>query len=109
MNTPDLPEPVLDLLAAVLEALDIPNPATVGGTEAHDRVLNNRVVHTKIALRDILEEGAPLGVEWTTRYLRARLAETPPVGYVTSAQAQAALDTGKTWSEAVALPEEEGR
>ena len=97
------------LLAAVLEALDIPNPATVGGTEAHDRVLNSRVIHAKIALRDILTEGAPLGIEWTTRYLRERLADNPPTGYVTFAQAKAARDAGKTWSEAVALPAEEGR
>ncbi|GAA3301361.1 hypothetical protein [Streptomyces cinereospinus] len=104
MSTHDLPEPVRGLLAAVLDALDIPNPATTGGSAAHGRILNTRVTHAKIALRDILEEHAPLGIEWTTNYLRERLADTPPVGYVTSAQAQAALDAGKTWSEAVTLP-----
>lgn len=105
MSTYDLPEPARELLAAILDALDIPNPATVGGTEAHDRVLNSRVIHTKIALRDILTEGAPLGIEWTTRYLRERLADNPPTGYVTFDQAQAALNAGKTWAEAVAAPE----
>ncbi|WP_367574103.1 hypothetical protein [Streptomyces griseoaurantiacus] len=104
-RTPDV---VRDLLAAVFDALDIPAPATVGGSEAHDRVLNDRAVHAKIALRDVLD-GAPLGVEWTTRYLRERLAESPPTGYVTSAQAHTALAAGKTWSEAVALPGGESR
>ncbi|WP_409473107.1 hypothetical protein [Streptomyces sp. HC307] len=104
------PDAVRDLLAAVLEALDIPipAPATAGGTEAHDRALNDRAMHAKIALRDVLD-GAPLGIEWTTEYLRERLTETPPTGYVTSAQAHAALAAGKTWSEAVALPGGERR
>lgn len=94
---------VRDLLAAVLEALDIPHPATVGDSEAHDRILIDRASHAKIALRGTLD-GQPLGVEWTTAYLRDRLAEHPPTGYVTSDQARAALAAGKTWSEAVALP-----
>jgi hypothetical protein len=100
-RTPD--GPVRELLAAVLEALDIPHPATVGGHEAHDRTLNDRVTHAKIALRSALDD-APLGIEWTTRYLRERLAEHPPTGYVTTDQAHAALAEGKTWSEAVTLP-----
>lgn len=95
-------EPLRELLAAVLEALDIPHPATVGGSEAHDRVLNDRVSHAKIALRSALEEGGhPLGTEWTTAYLRERLAEHPPTGYVTTDQARAALAAGKTWAEAI--------
>ncbi|MGW3650236.1 hypothetical protein [Streptomyces sp. NPDC000878] len=71
---------VRDLLVAVLEALDIPSPATVGDTETHDRILNDRAMHAKIALRSTLE-GHPLGTEWTTTYLRERLAEHPPTGY----------------------------
>lgn len=75
------PDDVRDLLAAVLEALDIPHPATIGDTEQHARVLADRVMHTVIALRDVLDNGAPLGIEWTTEYLRKRLAEHPPTGY----------------------------
>ncbi|MGW0596131.1 hypothetical protein ACWD11_03185 [Streptomyces sp. NPDC002776] len=105
-RTPD--GPVRELLAAVLEALDIPHPATVGHQEAHDRTLNDRVTHAKIALRGALE-GHPLGIDWTTQYLRERLAEHPPTGYVTHDQADAALAEGKTWSEAVALPKGAGR
>lgn len=99
---------VRDLLAAVLEALDLPHPATVGGTEAHDRLLNDRAAHAKIALRSVLE-GHPLGIEWTAAYLRERLAKHPVAGYVTVDQAHAALDAGKTWSEAVTLPTGEGK
>ncbi|MGC9437650.1 hypothetical protein [Streptomyces sp. WG5] len=100
--------PVRELLTAVLDALDIPAPATADGAEAHDRVLNDRAMHARIALRDALD-GPQLGVEWTTRYLRERLAESPPTGYVTAAQAHTALAAGKTWSEAVALPGGEPR
>jgi hypothetical protein len=95
---------VRDLLAAVLEALDIPHPATVGGTEAHDRILNDRVMHAAIALRSVLDDKPLMDTEWTTAYLRERLAEHPPTGYVTVNEARAAVATGKTWSEAVALP-----
>ncbi|MFI1422737.1 hypothetical protein ACH4VX_33165 [Streptomyces sp. NPDC020731] len=94
------PDAVRDFLAVVLDALDIPAPATVGDEQAHDRVLCDRAAHAKIALRDALD-GGPLGIEWTTRYLRERLAETPPAGYVTSEQARTALAAGKSWSEAV--------
>ncbi|MGY1499163.1 hypothetical protein ACW4TU_21690 [Streptomyces sp. QTS52] len=103
MNAQTLPEPVRDLLAAVLDALDLPHPACVGGTEAHDRLLNTRAVHARIALRSALEEH-PLGIEWTTTYLREQLAKHPVAGYVTADQAHAALDAGKSWSEAVTLP-----
>ncbi|MET7711028.1 hypothetical protein [Streptomyces sp. NPDC005407] len=74
------PDDVRDLLAAVLEALDIPHPATVGDGEVHDRLLADRAMHAVIALRSTLD-GHPLGIEWTTQYLRERLAEHPPTGY----------------------------
>jgi hypothetical protein len=80
-TTPDTSE-LRNLLAVVLEALDIPAPATVGDETAHDRTLSERVTHAKIALRNALEEnGGPLGIEWTTAYLRERLTEHPPTGY----------------------------
>ncbi|AVH59711.1 MULTISPECIES: hypothetical protein [Streptomyces] len=75
------PDAVRDLLAAVLEALDIPHPATVGDTEAHDRLLNDRAMHAAIALRSVLDDNPLTSVEWTTTYLRERLAEHPPTGY----------------------------
>lgn len=76
----DLTQPVTDLLAAVLEAIDIPHPATVGDTEVRDRILAERAMHTVIALRAIRRDD-PMGIEWNTDYLRERLAEHPPTGY----------------------------
>jgi hypothetical protein len=78
-------EPVTDsirnLLAAILEALVIPHPATVGDAEQHARILVDRAMHAVIALRDVLEGEPLLGVEWTTAYLREQLAATPATGY----------------------------
>lgn len=68
-------------LAVVLEALNIPSPATVGDTEVHDRILNDRVMHTVIALRNTLGDGPSLGIEWTTEYLREQLLKHPATGY----------------------------
>lgn len=70
-----------ELLAVVLEALDIPNPATVGDTEAHGRILNDRAMHVTIALHAALDEKPVMDIVWTTEYLRERLAEHPPTGY----------------------------
>ncbi|MGW7362000.1 hypothetical protein ACWGI8_00880 [Streptomyces sp. NPDC054841] len=74
-------DPMRDLLAAVLEALDIPSPATIGDREARDRVLNDRAMHSVIALRSVLDDKPLTNVEWTTQYLRERLADHPPNGY----------------------------
>ncbi|WP_438479052.1 hypothetical protein [Streptomyces asiaticus] len=90
-----IPEPVADLLRAVLEALDIPHPATIGDGEEHARVLTDRAMHARIALHDVLDEGVArhLGIEWTTAYLRKRLAEHPPTGY-RAAGARTAAENG---------------
>ncbi|MFI8988638.1 hypothetical protein ACIG63_27120 [Streptomyces antimycoticus] len=80
----NLPEPVADLLRAVLEAIDIPYPATYGDSEQHARVLVDRAMHAVIALHGVLDEedvARHLGIEWTTAHLRAKLAEHPPTGY----------------------------
>lgn len=74
-----VPEPVRDLLAAVLEALDIPSPATGGDVETHDRILKDRVMDAVLALRGVLRNSDDAG--WSADYLRARLAEQPPTGY----------------------------
>lgn len=76
-------DPIRDFLAAVLEALDIPHPATVGDAEVHDRILVDRAMHAVIALRNVAAGEQPLGVEWTTAYLREQLAKTPATGYRT--------------------------
>jgi hypothetical protein len=92
-------EPLRDLLAAVLEALDLPYAATVGDEDAYRQALEERAMHAKIALRSVLD-GHPLDVEFTTSYLRERLGEHPPT-YRTLDQARAALAGGSTWAEAV--------
>ncbi|MCX4906844.1 hypothetical protein [Streptomyces sp. NBC_00878] len=105
----NIPEPVRELLAAVLEAIDLPHPATIGGNGTHDQLLAVRASHARIALRAVLDGGPDLGPAWNAGYLRERLAEHPVAGYVTADQAHAALDAGKSWSEAVALPVGEGQ
>ncbi|MFE7837471.1 hypothetical protein ACFU53_15960 [Streptomyces sp. NPDC057474] len=80
------PTPALDeardlrqLLAAVLEALDIPAPATVGDTDAHHTLLADRAMDAVVALQCVLQRGDCAG--WSADYLRARLAEKPATGY----------------------------
>lgn len=68
-----------DLLRAVLEALAIPHPATVGDSEVHDRILMDRVMDARVALEGVLQRGDDPG--WSADYLRARLAEKPATGY----------------------------
>lgn len=104
-----LPPAVTQLLAAIVEALDLPFPATIGHQPAHDKILNERVMHAKIALRSVLDDKSFMDIGWTTAYLRERLAEHPPTGYVTTEQARTALAEGKNWSEAVTLPGGEDR
>lgn len=68
-----------DLLAAVLEALDIPNPATSDDEKVHDSILRHRAIDARIALRGVLADGDDPA--WSASYLRAKLAEMPAVGY----------------------------
>ncbi len=95
---------IRNLLAAVLEALDMPHPATVGGDEVYGRIRNDRATHVVVALRSVLDDKPLMDIDWTTAYLREQLAKHPATGYVTVAEAHAALAEGKTWSEAVTLP-----
>lgn len=107
MKSSEIPEPVRDLLAAVLEAIDLPHPATFSGSEVHDRLLAERVVYARLALRSALGDdalGPDMGPAWDAKFLRERLAKHPITGYVTVNQATAALDAGATWTEAVTLP-----
>lgn len=67
------------LLAAVLAALDIPHPATVGDSEQYHEILAERAMHARIALDGVLRGGDDPA--WSTEYLRERLSEHPPTGY----------------------------
>lgn len=70
-----------DFLTAVLEALDIPHPATVGDSERHHAVLADRVMHALLALRSVVAAEPNLGIAWTTAYLREQIVATPATGY----------------------------
>ena len=79
-----------EALSAVLEALDIPHPATVGDGEVRDRIVMQRVLHTVIFLRGILADSQPAeDAAWSLGYFRDKLAQHPAEGY-------------RTWDEAVA-------
>ncbi|MDW8807437.1 hypothetical protein P1P68_22275 [Streptomyces scabiei] len=67
------------LLEAVLEAVDIPSPATIGDGEVHGRILADRVMDARVALEGVLRRGDDPG--WAGEYLRSRLAEKPATGY----------------------------
>ncbi|MGY1453826.1 hypothetical protein [Streptomyces sp. SS8] len=81
MNTPEIPAPVRELLAAVLEAIDLPYPATIGDSERYREVLERRVMHAAIALRNALHDRPLMDITWDTEYLRERLADHPPTSY----------------------------
>lgn len=68
------------LLAALLEALDIPHPATVGDSETHDAILIERTMHAVTALRAVVLD-VRTDIGWEADYLRSRLAEIPATGY----------------------------
>jgi hypothetical protein len=80
----DDPALMRELLAAVLEALDIPNPATAGDSEIWHQVLAARVLHATLAAKTALTHDLDRGPGYlaqTIAYLRDRLAENPPTGY----------------------------
>ncbi|GAA2330709.1 hypothetical protein GCM10010246_12150 [Streptomyces cuspidosporus] len=69
------------LLGAVVEALDIPSPATYGDREQYREVLDDRALWVIVALKSVLLDPTGLAAEWTVTYLRDRLAEHPPTTY----------------------------
>ncbi|MFG2634349.1 hypothetical protein ACGFX8_10445 [Streptomyces sp. NPDC048362] len=57
-----LPEPVVALLRAVHDALDIPLPgATDADERAYDRLLDRRAMHARVTLACILQDGHGVG------------------------------------------------
>ena len=68
------------LLEAVLEALNIPAPDTIGDTDAHHALLADRAMDAVIALQCVLQaRGDCAG--WSADYLRTQLAAKPPTTY----------------------------
>ncbi|MER6525734.1 hypothetical protein [Streptomyces sp. NPDC001508] len=72
-----------EFLAAVLEAINIPAPATFGDLEAFQLLLEDRVLDAVVALTGALGEPptADWGLGWHTDYLRKQLAKKPPTTY----------------------------
>ena len=95
-----------ELLATVLEALDIPHAASKGNGEIRAEILAERLLYTVVSLRSLAEgnfahTAAP--VAECMGWLREHLAEHPPTGYVTYEQAQERIKAGASWMDAVSL------
>lgn len=97
------------VIDVVLEALDIPYAATVGQEETRAKILDRRLMWTVTVLRTMFDGPHPPESDWALSYLREKLAEHPPVGYVTGEQARERLAQGMDWMQAVALDVEEPR
>lgn len=67
-------------IRALLDAIDIPHPATIGDADAYRAVLDRRLGLAVIVARAALTEG-PDSVAWNTAYLRRKLEALPPTGY----------------------------
>ncbi|CAL9403531.1 hypothetical protein SUDANB106_01517 [Streptomyces sp. enrichment culture] len=77
MNTPEIPAPVRELLAALVDAFDLPLPDITDGAErAYHRVLAERARTAHATLRIALATG-PEDFEHGAAYLRRRVAEIP--------------------------------
>jgi hypothetical protein len=71
------------LLESVLEAIDLPAPATEGDYDAYARLLVDRVLDAVVFLTGVLADPLAGTVEddWNVAYLRRQLAKKPPTTY----------------------------
>ena len=76
------------LLDAVLDAIDIPQPATIGDTDGYQVALDRRASLAIIIARAALAD-APADIGWNADYLRQKIAEHPPTGYRSTKDAEA--------------------
>jgi hypothetical protein len=73
-----------DALAAMLEALDLPHPASIGDLDQYRQVLEDRAMHVRVTLRSILRDDRHADdAAWDVSYLREQIAKTPATGYRT--------------------------
>jgi hypothetical protein len=88
---------LLNALTAVREALDIPHAATEGDEEVRAKIMEQRVMHTMLFLRGILDRDrrSYRSAEDDVAYLRDRLAEHPAEGYKTWDESMAELEAAK--------------
>ncbi|MBD2897355.1 hypothetical protein amrb99_63150 [Actinomadura sp. RB99] len=102
MNRPDLHDETVKVILAVLEGIAIPHAATVAHDETRTRILHDRLMHVVVMLESLLGAARP-DVDDAVSYLQEKLAEHPPVGYITQKRAHRRLKAGATWLEAVSL------
>ncbi|MCD2465535.1 hypothetical protein MBT42_18435 [Streptomyces sp. MBT42] len=87
----EIPRPLRGLLAAISEVLDVPDPDLDRAAEfAHRMLLDDRIRSVQLAIRDVLDGKADLGIEWEADYLRRAAAKRPPA-YCTLAGRLAAI------------------
>ncbi|MET8478141.1 hypothetical protein ABZV68_13160 [Streptomyces clavifer] len=66
-----------NLLETVLDAIDLPHPATVGDAAAYHDLLDRRASLALVVARAALAEN-PADIGWNADHLRQRLTEYPP-------------------------------
>ncbi|MFE3657251.1 hypothetical protein [Streptomyces sp. NPDC059165] len=94
--TADLSAPVLNLLAAMGEALDVPAPALDRDAEAEYRLLvEDRIRYVRCVIKAVVAGETGGGIEWEADYLRRKTAERP-VTYRTNAQVLAEREEGRS-------------
>ncbi|MEV7035136.1 hypothetical protein AB0N99_33535 [Streptomyces sp. NPDC093272] len=73
-----------EFLAALLDAINLPYPATVGDSEEYLRLLEDRTLDAVVALTGALGEppNADWGLGWHTAYLREQVAKKPVITYL---------------------------
>ncbi|MFJ2701865.1 hypothetical protein ACIO3R_01535 [Streptomyces sp. NPDC087428] len=76
------------LLDAVLDAIDIPFPATGADLDKFRALLDRRASLAVLTARGALAEN-PADIQWNVDYLRKKLAEYPTTGYRTSRDTEA--------------------
>lgn len=96
------PGELLDALAVVREALDIPYAATVGDDETRAKILDQRLGYAVAMLQGILDRDPIADIPWSVAYLREKLAEHPATGYKTWQERLAELDAAKGASKEAA-------
>ncbi|MEV7145937.1 hypothetical protein AB0O05_05500 [Streptomyces sp. NPDC093084] len=69
-----------EFLAALLDAINLPHPATVGDSEEYLRLLEDRTLDAVVALGE--PPNADWGLGWHTAYLREQVAKKPVITYL---------------------------
>lgn len=102
MSRPELHDETVKVILAVLEGIAIPHASTVAHDETRTRVLHDRLIHVELMLESLLGSACP-NVDDAVAHLNEKLAEHPPIGYVSQKKAHQRIKAGATWADAVSL------